>query len=197
MSSVQTILNSRSPEEGEEYLKTTVVDLLHEVEVLKLQLEESRQEVSSLKQEIEVSQKKDGERIDTLIKTLATATKEDQQVLSPEKAKEMNAEEACLMTIATLTRKVEELSAANSELVHEQNQLSENVEDLECESEAKDVKIKALETQFKSINRTRQKVVQKLGLSGNDFSPEETDESSPTPKSSPGYLRMGSPRLSP
>ncbi|KAL7568434.1 hypothetical protein ACA910_012148 [Epithemia clementina (nom. ined.)] len=239
LSRIQTLLDSRTPEEGTEYLKTTIVDLLHETEVLKLKLEQSQQEITTLKQEVHACKQKDGERIDALVKTLQMATcrgkeneganynysnynsnrqKEAQQqdedqphTLSREQAEALNGEQASLMTITALTRKIEQLSVKNSQLVHERQQITEKMEDLEAEGEAKDMKIKALETQFKSINRTRQKVVHKLGLSGTtdsfhrDDDTSSSEDASPRKKVSPlslssatpSFLRLASPRLSP
>ena len=196
MSRVESLLESQTPEEGAKYLKKTIVDLLHDVEVLKLKLEQSQQESISLKSEIDLSTKKHGERIDALVRTLNAATKGDQQsvFLSREKARALDGEEASLLTIRALTRKIEDLSVKSTQQEREKQQLVESVEDLQCESEAKDVKIRALEAQFKSINRTRQKVVHKLGLSGHDYH-EEREQKSLSPRTN--FLRLSLPQVSP
>lgn len=160
MASIQNLLDSKSPEDGTRYLKTTVVDLLHEVEVLKVKLEESRMESTAFKEEIASSKNRDRQQIDSLVEALSKASRGEREAkMSREQAETLSAEQATAMTIATLTRKIEQQCAKNTELTERNRSLLEKIDDLECESSVKDVKIKALETQFKSINKTRQKVV--------------------------------------
>ena len=76
--------------------------------------------------------------------------------------KALSAEEASNLTIASLTRKVEELSIKNTTLEEEKIALAERVQELEGENAAFQIKTSALEMQFKAINKTRQKAVQRL-----------------------------------
>ena len=203
MASIQNLLDSKSPEDGTRYLKTTVVDLLHEVEVLKVKLEESRMESTAFKEEIASSKNRDRQQIDSLVEALSKASRGEREAkMSREQAETLSAEQATAMTIATLTRKIEQQCAKNTELTERNRSLLEKIDDLECESSVKDVKIKALETQFKSINKTRQKVVnqslQQLEAitTMKDINKENQSSSSPLSSTQSALLRL-STNLSP
>jgi len=196
-SQIQNLLDNKTEEEGREYLISTASDLLHEVEVLKLSLEEAKSENTALKEEITSSKEEDRKRVDTLVSALRNATNGSDVTLSTERAETLSAEQASTLTITTLARKIENLNIKNSQLAKANQDLSETIEDLQCEAEAKDVKIKALETQFKSINKTRQKVVnQSLQQLNTKAPPSQLDKENQGPQKSPpgrpSYLKMTS-----
>lgn len=140
------ILQSKSKGESVEFLHLLVEDLRHEVAVLRTQLDESERECARLKS---ANHPKIQRLIDT--KTVTSAQLEA-----------LSSEEASNLTIATLTRKIEELSIKNSAVEEEKIELTDRVHDLEGQNEAILLKIGALELQFKAINKTRQKAVQRL-----------------------------------
>lgn len=147
--------------ESIEFLHLLVEDLRHEVEVLRTQLDESELECALLKGELKSAKDGDRQRINQLVETLSKVS-QSKVVMSNDEMETLSAEQASNLTIATLSRKVEELSIQNSTLVDEKIVLGERVQELEGENEAKQIKIGALELQFKAINKTRQKAVQRL-----------------------------------
>lgn len=163
LSDLDDILQAKNKEESLEFLHLLVDDLRHEVGVLRTQLDESEQECARLNSEIKLEQEGDRQRIQFLVETLSQVSPtEAKAALTSDQIQALSAEEASNLTIATLTRKVEELSIKNTNLVEEKVALAERVQELEGENEAKQLKIDALELQFKAINKTRQKAVQRL-----------------------------------
>lgn len=161
ISDLNDLLQVKSRSESIEFLHLLVEDMRHEVGVLRTQLEESEQECTKLKAEMKKEQEGDRQRLQLLVETLSHVSK-SKATLTADQMEALSAEEASNLTIATLTRKVEELSIKNTELLEEKIVLSERVHELEGENEAKQIKIGALELQFKAINKTRQKAVQRL-----------------------------------
>lgn len=153
--------NSKSQIESLEFLHLLVEDLRHEVEVLRTQREESEQECSILKAKLQNMLEGDKQQIKLLVETLSRVS-HSKTIMTQEQMNALSAEEASNLTIATLSRKVEELSIKNTTLMEEKIFLAERVQELEGENEAKQIKIDALELQFKAINKTRQKVVGRL-----------------------------------
>ena len=163
LSDLDDILQAKNKGESIEFLHLLVDDLRHEVGVLRTQLDESEQECARLNSEIKLEQEGDRQRIQFLVETLSQVSPtEAKAALTTDQIEALSAEEASNLTIATLTRKVEELSIKNTNLVQEKVAMAERVQELEGENEAKQLKIDALELQFKAINKTRQKAVQRL-----------------------------------
>ena len=150
MTDLDDIFHAKNQGESIEFLHLLVDDLRHEVGILRTQLDESEQECARLK-----TQKEEEPRphVKSLAETKAM-TSEDLEALGPE--------EVSALTIAALTRKVEELSVKNTTLTEEKVEFAERVQELQGENEANRIKIGALELQFKAINKTRQKAVQRL-----------------------------------
>jgi chromosome segregation ATPase len=155
------ILHSKSQGDSIDFLHCLIEDLRHEVEFLRTQLDESDQECAMLKTEMKNAEVEDRQRIDRLVQSLTQITK-TKVAFTQEQMESFSPEEASNLTIATLTRNIEELSVKNTELSEEKIGLAERVHDLESENEAKHIKIGALEIQFKAINKTRQRAVHRL-----------------------------------
>lgn len=149
MTDLDDILQSKKQGESIEFLHLLVDDLRHEVGILRTQLDESEQECVRLK----MQQEEDRPHVFNLAETKAM-TSDDLEALSPQ--------DVSALTIAALTRKIEELSVENTNLMEEKVELAERVQELQGENEANRIKIGALELQFKAINKTRQKAVQRL-----------------------------------
>jgi ribosomal protein L20A (L18A) len=88
----------------------------------------------------------------------------------------LSTEDATDLVIFELTKKIGKLNLENASLLERVNEMRETMDDLEGENESSLYKIEALEMQFKSINKTRQKVVSRLV----DRSKGSTVQSSPT-----------------
>lgn len=144
-----------------EFLHLLVEDLRNEIQVLRTQLDESEQECTRLREEMKAEEEGDRKRIQELVETLSQVSKEKAKLTNDE-MEALSGEEAAIYTIQSLTRKVEDLSIKNTKLEEENIKLAERVQDLEGENEARQLKIGALEFQFKAINKTRQKAVQRL-----------------------------------
>lgn len=163
LSDLDDILQSKSQGESIEFLHLLIDDLRNEVGVLRTQLDDSEQECARLNSQVKLEQEGDRQRIQLLVETLSQVSPpEPKAALTSDEIDALSAEEASNLTIHTLTRKVEELSIKNTNLVEEKIALAERVQELEGENEAKQLKIDALELQFKAINKTRQRAVQRL-----------------------------------
>lgn len=157
----EELLNVKDEGDSMEYLHLLVDDLRHEVAVLRTQLEESDLECSLLKAELKTVKESDRNKVQQLVDTLSRVSQSKVSMTNVQ-MEALSAEEASNLTIATLSRKVEQLCIMNSVLVDDKITLGEKVQELEGENEAKQLKIDALELQFKAINKTRQKAVQRL-----------------------------------
>lgn len=101
------------------------------------------------------------DKLFSLILALQKATGDSIKVTS-DAAQVLSSEEATSLVIASLTDKISELSVQNSQLVERMETMQDIMEDFESENEACLHKMDALEMQFKSINKTRQRVVSRL-----------------------------------
>jgi uncharacterized protein (DUF3084 family) len=144
------ILEYKDKTQSIELLSLMVDDLRNEVGVLRTQLEESEQECSKLRSETKEEEEGDRQRIQSLLEALSQVS-QSKGKFTQDELEALNAEEAANLTIGTLTRKVEELSINNTALTEEKVGLMQRVQELEGENEAKQVKIDALELQFKGM----------------------------------------------
>jgi dsDNA-binding SOS-regulon protein len=157
LSDVDELLLDKNEADAADYMRHMIADLLNEVEVLKIKLEESQQEVSALKQQRRAMQLEVSPR-----RKYSMNSNSKKITLSTEQANNISVHDATCLVVANLTKKVEDLNFRQDELMSERNSLVERVEDLTCQNSAYELKISALEHQFKSINKTRQKAVQRL-----------------------------------
>jgi hypothetical protein len=166
LSDVDELLHDKNAADAADYMRHMIADLLNEVEVLKIKLEDSQQEVASLKRTMkqEVSPHC-GRKIKMNANSKIT--------LSMEQAQNISVHDATCLVVTNLTKKVEELYYRQDELLSERNSMVERVEDLTCQNSAYEIKIAALELQFKAINKTRQKAVQRLTSGSSSPEPKQ------------------------
>jgi chromosome segregation ATPase len=172
LSDVDELLQDKNEADAADYMRHMIADLLNEVEVLKIKMEESQQEVSTLKQQRRAMQ------LEVSPRRKFNMNSNSKMTLSMEQAHNISVQDATCLVVANLTKKVEDLNSRQDEIMNERNSLIERVEDLTCQNSAYELKISALELQFKSINKTRQKAVQRL-ISGSSYSPVLDQKSSP------------------
>jgi uncharacterized coiled-coil protein SlyX len=173
---VDMILEGRSVEDGLVLLRGMVADLLKEVDLLKFRLDETTAILKSTKEERDVVNNDYRDRLYSLILALQNATGDGNVPCNNTKAPSLlklqqggllTADEATQLTIQTLTDKIVALHGTMTQKDSQLAQLTEQMEDLKSENEAKTHKIAALEKQFKSINKKRHKVVTKLADKSN------------------------------
>ena len=158
---VESILDGRSLEDGHLLLRGMVADLLREVDLMRWRLDETSSSLQRIREERDVVNNDYRDCLLSLILALQQAVGDD---LAPNRSllqsgQLLTADEATTMTITTLTGKIEKLNMETSEKEAELATARSRIEDLEAENAAKIDKIAALEKQFKSINKKRNKVV--------------------------------------
>ena len=175
------ILNCRSDVEARLLLRGMTVDLLDEVDDLRTRLQENQAIVSNLTKErndIIVfennNEKEDNHNSTKLIKLIdalegvtgdggtGNSSSSEQVKAKMQEGKELTSDEATELVVYTLTNKVSALNIENTQLLDQIKEQQEKIDDLTSQNETYGYKIEALETQFKSINKTRQKAVAKL-----------------------------------
>jgi polyhydroxyalkanoate synthesis regulator phasin len=156
-------------------LRRMVVDLMHEVDDYRGRLEEKEKRVTTLEEERFATNQEACDRLYALMLALEKITGEDVRV-KLEPGTILSTEEATNLVISELTKKIGNLNMENTGLLERVDEMKETMDDLESENGSSLYKIEALEMQFKSINKTRQKVVSRLV----DRSKDSTANSSPT-----------------
>jgi len=156
----QMLLLTESDGEAKEMLRTMVADLLREADSLKSRMDEAEEKLARLSEEKASIDKKDGERLQSILLALKGVTGEAAKTQT--EMGTINSDQATELVISTLTKKIEDLNIENTLLGEQNSDLYEQIQDLESENEASLHKIDALEIQFKSINKTRQKVVSRI-----------------------------------
>ena len=188
---VDEILDHRSIEDGRLLLRGMVADLLKEIDLLRYKYDTLHTQFMNVKEERDVVNHIYNDKIDTLTMTLqnaiqhsttksknhataSTASTTDASSSSlisnemkqhMEDGKMVSADVATTWTIQTLMRKCETLHVTTSQQQETIGQLQEQMEDLQCDNDAKSYKIMALEQQFTHINQKRTKVIAKFGTS--------------------------------
>lgn len=125
------------------------------------ELEQKEQIVATLEQEKSVNAQDARSNLFSLMLALQKATGDPVKV-KLEAGQVLSSEEATSLVISSLTNKISELSEDKSSLVENMTTMHSKMQDLESENEACLHKIDALEMQFKTINKTRQRVVSRL-----------------------------------
>ena len=153
---------SFSNEAEVEFLNSVVEEMRSEIQTLHKRLEHSEQECEQLRETMKREQEGDRQRMQFLVQALGNVS--DASASMTQAAMEaLSAEEATNLTITTLTRKVEQLSVENFTLTEEKIHLMERIQEVEGANDAMQMKIRALELQFKTINnKTRMNGLSKL-----------------------------------
>ena len=158
---VDCILDGRSLEDGHLLLRGMVADLLREVDLLRWRLEETTASLQRVREERDVVNNDYRDCLLSLILALQQAVGDE---MAPNRSllqsgQLLTANEATTLTITTLTGKIEKLNLEAAEKEAELSKAKGRIEDLESENASKIHKIAALEKQFLSINKKRNKVV--------------------------------------
>jgi chromosome segregation ATPase len=178
---VDHVLEARTDSEARIILRGMVLDLLTEVENLRIDLYKKGKRVTQLKQERKQYEEVTRGRIEMLYTAVCGSRRNDSDIsnvvvsvaddsagsLANIKAKiasgqKITLDETTAMVVEGLTRNIEKLSIDNHNLLDQLRKLRERYEDMSSSYAASTFKVEALETQFKFINKTRQKVVSKL-----------------------------------
>lgn len=170
LNDVDSILDGRSVEDGRLLLRGMVADLLREVDLLRWRLDETSANLQRVKEERDVVNNDYRDRLLSLMLALQNAVGENsndgggaaapiQQRSLLQNGQLLTADEATTLTIRTLTNKIETLNLEASQTQQDLAAARERIEDLESENTTKTHKIAALEKQFLSINKKRNKVV--------------------------------------
>lgn len=157
MKEVEEVCQSMSAENACAEMYSMMEDLMAERDSLRNQLQQSNLDRQDLREQRDQALQFNQSHLERLLGAL-----DIEHPVSKRKDVPVSAEEATEMTIRSLTKQIEKLSARNSELTEDKTQLNQRVSELEHENEARKHKIEALEVQFKSINKTRQKMVKKI-----------------------------------
>jgi hypothetical protein len=170
---VDHLIAGKTDKEACALLRRMVVDVMHEVDDYRSRLEVKEKQVMTLEEERFASNQESRDKLFSLMLALEKVT--DARVeLEPRTI--LSNEEATDVVIFELTKKIGKLNVENTMLLDQSKVMRETMDDLEGENGSSLYKIEALEMQFKSINKTRQKVVSKLV----DRSKASTVQSSPT-----------------
>lgn len=153
------LADCKSSEEAGTLMRSMINDLFVEVASLKERLKETGQELEDVRREKESWKNMSRENVGRLIKAIETKVDEP---IKATKDSIKSSEQATELVVRALTRKIENMNIMNTQLVTQNQDLYDRIQAVEGENEARLHKIEALETQFKSINKTRQKVVSKL-----------------------------------
>lgn len=166
-------------------LRDMVRDLLGEVDILRQRLAETETKLRESRAEVKqldlsaafnvqtlnqtssgtnsaprVADPHDAARTEALIEALRNATKTtDIPELS---AQDVSSEEATELVIHSLLENVRRTAQDNESLTKKNDALQDKVWDLTAENEVHELKIAALETHFKTINKSRQGIVTRL-----------------------------------
>ena len=160
---VDIILQNRTPEDGKKLLNGMVADLLQEIDMLRFRLDEAEKRISRVKEERDLVNIDYKDRLLSLMFALQNSTGDHEGVknMFPD-GKLITADDATNLTVKALTKKIEKLNAEQVKLDEKLKWKQCEIDDLKSDNDAKSIKIAALETQFKSINRKRNKVITKL-----------------------------------
>jgi hypothetical protein len=158
---VDHLIAGKTDKEACDLLRRMVLDLMHEVDDYKGRYEEKEQRVTTLEEERFASNQEARDKLYSLMLALEKVTGVHVELGGPIKI--LSTAEATDLVIFELTKKIEKLNEENARLLERVNEMRESMDDLEGENESSFYKIEALEMQFKSINKTRQKVVSRLG----------------------------------
>jgi hypothetical protein len=171
---VDHLIAGKTDKEACSLLRRMVLDLMHEVDDYKGRFEENAKRVMTLEEERFASNQEARDKLYSLMLALEKVTGDHVELGGPIKI--LSTAEATDLVIFELTKKIEKLNVENARLLERVNEMRESMDDLEGENESSLYKIEALEMQFKTINKTRQKVVSRLV----DRSKDSTVESNPT-----------------
>jgi len=154
-------------------LMRIVKELIQERKNLRQNLAESAEKLADAKADLDRVDREDRERTATFVRYLEKVTtpetasagetsvhSEDTVALGPGQIP--SSEQATELVVQSLLAKINGLLNTVETLTHENAGLYERVQDLSSENEAHETKIVVLESQFKTINKTRQKVVSRL-----------------------------------
>jgi hypothetical protein len=198
---IDEILESRSVDDGRMLLRGMVADLLKEVDLLRFRGEATAAQLATVKEERDVVNNEYRDHLVSLLRALQhyndlgcinkngkpSKSSEDliQQRLSLQNAdcskndsKLLTAEEATMLTIQALTRKIEALNIENTDQKQQLAVARERNEDLESINAAQQFKIAALEKQFCSINQKRHKAVAQMQAANGPSRPSSSYSSS-------------------
>jgi chromosome segregation ATPase len=162
---VDSLIAGKTDKEACSLLRRMVVDLMHEVDDYRGRLEEKGKRVTTLEEERFATSQEACDRLFALMLALEKITGEDVRV-KLEPGTILSTEEATNLVISELTKKIGNLNVENTSLNERVDEMRETMDDLESENGSALYKIEALEMQFKSINKTRQKVVSRLVSKG-------------------------------
>jgi len=158
---VDQVIANKSDTEACDLLRGMILNLSNEVDDCCGRLAQKESQVAVLEEENASNSQEARDKLFSLILALQKATGDSIKV-TLDAAQVLSSEEASSLVIASLTDKVSELSVQNSQLVERMETMQDIMEDFESENEACLHKMDALEMQFKSINKTRQRVVSRL-----------------------------------
>ena len=157
---VDHLIAGKTDKEACSLLRRMVLDLMHEVDDYKGRFEENAKRVTILEEDRFASNQEARDKLYSLMLALEKVTGAHVELGGPIKI--LSTAEATDLVIFELTKKIEMLNAENARLLERVNEMRESMDDLEGENESSLYKIEALEMQFKTINKTRQKVVSRL-----------------------------------
>lgn len=178
---VDILLEGKSPDDCKQLLTSMISDLLHEVDTLRFRLEQSDKQNARLKEERDTAQNDYRDRLLAILLALQSTINEPMNDIhnvmmngsgetnDDGTKKCISADEATTLTIQSLTNKIEKINVENTNLHTEIHLLNEQIDDFKSDGDAKEIKINALETQFKMINKKRSKVVSKFTDITNSF----------------------------
>jgi hypothetical protein len=157
---VDHLIAGKTDKEACNLLRRMVLDLMHEVDDYRGRFEEKVERVATLEEERCASNQEARDKLYALMLALEKVTgvhvefKHDINTLSTAEATDL--------VVYELSKKIGKLNVENARLLKRVNEMRETMDDLEGENGSAIYKIEALEMQFKSINKTRQKVVSRL-----------------------------------
>lgn len=174
---VDHLIAGKTDTEARSLLRRMVLDLMNEVDHYRGRLQVKEKLVSRLEEERSIISQDSRDKLFSLMLSLQKLTGESVTV-QLEPGKELSSEDATDLVVSELTKKINQLTVTNTNLVNTVNEMRGSMDDLECENEARLHKVDALEMQFKSINKTRQKVVSRLTDRSAKESMRQSDPSS-------------------
>jgi len=177
---VQHLLANKTEHEGYVLLQGMVLDLMREVDQLARKVKERDTRLHDLQDERNLLNRDYRENLFSVWSALTEVTGEAKLRLSDKRQSIVDqlsgdnkdavlpVVEATQLVVENLTKKIEDLNVENTNLLTHIYQMQEKIDDLECVNETRQMKIDALEIQFKAINNTRKSLTKKLIGSGGD-----------------------------
>lgn len=159
LAQLDAIMNEDSSSRAQD-LAALARTLIDKVDRLSLQVEDTQAQLDMARQESDHARDLNRDHVHVILEALKGKAMAPPTTQAGVQA--LSAQDATDLVVSGLTRKIEGLETRNQDLLERNDELETKILEVESENIARQHKIEALELQFKSINKTRQKMMNKL-----------------------------------